>query len=105
MDIRNIYAVSNLVLSLSQKPESFGRTVLEALSLGIQVVGYNHGGVGDLLSRLFPSGRVKPGDLPGLIDCCEALMKRPQEVLDEQPYVLQRMLDNTLALYQKLTTP
>lgn len=100
MDIRNIYSVSNLVLSLSKKPESFGRTVLEALSLGVQVVGYDHGGVGDLLSSLFPSGRVKPGNLPALIDCCETLIKRPQTVSDKQPYVLQRMLDETLALYQ-----
>lgn len=102
MDIRNIYAVSNLVLSLSRKPESFGRTVLEALSLGVQVVGYDHGGVGDLLSELFPPGRVQPGDYEGLIDRCETLIRNPSEVSSDQPFVLQRMLDETLALYQSL---
>ncbi|MEZ5579451.1 MAG: glycosyltransferase family 4 protein [Candidatus Competibacteraceae bacterium] len=55
-DMRDIYAVSTLVLSLSAKPESFGRTVLEALSLGRPVVGYAHGGVGEILDRLYPAG-------------------------------------------------
>ncbi|MDA3913552.1 glycosyltransferase, partial [Oleiagrimonas sp.] len=32
-DVRDIYAVSSLILQLSNKPESFGRTVIEALSL------------------------------------------------------------------------
>ena len=102
MDVRNIYAASNLVFSLSQKPESFGRTMLEALSLGVQVVGYDHGGVGELLARLFPEGRVKPGDRQALIACCETLLKRPQPVSDEQPFVLQRTLDETLALYGEI---
>lgn len=55
-DLREIFAVSNVVLSLSTQPESFGRTVLEALSLGVPVVGYDHGGVGEILNSLFPEG-------------------------------------------------
>jgi glycosyltransferase involved in cell wall biosynthesis len=53
-DMREIYAVSTLVLSLSAKPESFGRTVLEALSLGVPVIGYDHGGVGEILVGSIP---------------------------------------------------
>ena len=34
-DIRDIYAVSDVVVSLSSKPESFGRTVLEPLAMGV----------------------------------------------------------------------
>ncbi|HVC18014.1 MAG TPA: glycosyltransferase, partial [Rhodanobacter sp.] len=41
-DVRDIYAVSALVLQLSNKPESFGRTVVEALSLCRPVLGYAH---------------------------------------------------------------
>jgi len=33
-DLREVMAVSNLVLCLSKVPEAFGRTTLEALSLG-----------------------------------------------------------------------
>jgi glycosyltransferase involved in cell wall biosynthesis len=47
-----------LVLQLSAKPESFGRTVVEALSSGAPVVGWDHGGVGELLARYFPRARA-----------------------------------------------
>lgn len=57
-DMRDVYAVSDVVLSLSKKPESFGRTVLEALSIGTPVVGYDYGGVGEVLANFFPIGRV-----------------------------------------------
>ena len=39
-DIRDIVAASSIVLSLAQEPESFGRPVLEALYMGVPVVGY-----------------------------------------------------------------
>ncbi len=55
-DIRDVYAASNLILSLSAKPESFGRTVLEPLRLGVPTIGYDHGGVGEILAALFPKG-------------------------------------------------
>ena len=42
-DVRDVYAVSSLVLQLSNKPESFGRTVIEALALCRPVLGYDHG--------------------------------------------------------------
>jgi glycosyltransferase involved in cell wall biosynthesis len=35
-----------------------GRTVLEALAVGRPVVGWDHGGVGELLRQLFPQGAV-----------------------------------------------
>ncbi|MDN5923398.1 MAG: glycosyltransferase, partial [Xanthomonadales bacterium] len=38
-DVRDIYAIAALVLQLSVKPESFGRTVIEALSLCRPVLG------------------------------------------------------------------
>jgi glycosyltransferase involved in cell wall biosynthesis/uncharacterized Zn-finger protein len=49
--IAQAYAASDLVLQLSRKPEAFGRTVLEALSVGRPVLGWDHGGVGELLAR------------------------------------------------------
>ncbi|MGV2338694.1 MAG UNVERIFIED_CONTAM: glycosyltransferase [Planctomycetaceae bacterium] len=38
-DVRDVYAASAVVLTLSHKPESFGLATAEALSLGIPVVG------------------------------------------------------------------
>lgn len=101
-DIREIDAVSSLVLSLSVQPESFGRTVLEALSLGTPVVGYDHGGVGEILARMYPEGRVPVGDLEALTAKVMALLRQAPPVPPEPAFPLQRMLDQTLALYQAL---
>lgn len=101
-DMRDIYAISTLVLSLSAKPESFGRTVLEALSLGRPVVGYAHGGVGEILERLYPAGRVPPGDVETLVARVAGLLDAPAPVPAEPAFPLRRMLDETLALYAAL---
>lgn len=58
-DVREIYSISRIVLCLSSKPESFGRTVAEAISIGTPVVGYNHGGVAEILAAGFPDGAVE----------------------------------------------
>lgn len=100
-DLREIMAVSDLVLSLSSQPESFGRTVLEALSLGVRVVGYDHGGVGEILRAVYPVGAVAVGDLDALADKVQATL-RAAPPAPAQPYPLQAMLDATLALYRRL---
>jgi glycosyltransferase involved in cell wall biosynthesis len=102
MDVRDILAVSNLVYSLSSTPESFGRTVREALSLGVPVVGYDHGGVGETLRLAYPAGRVTPGDLDALEMVTRELLAHPVEV---PPYTfpsVQDMVDRTIGLYQEL---
>jgi glycosyltransferase involved in cell wall biosynthesis len=101
-DVREIYAISKLVLSLSSRPESFGRTVLEALSLGTPVVGYAHGGVGEILARIYPAGLTPFGDLDALAARVIELLAAAPPVPPEPVFPLQRMLDETLALYQAL---
>lgn len=101
-DLREIMAVSDLVLSLSTKPESFGRTVLEALSMGVPVVGYAHGGVGEQLERLFPQGCVPLGDLDSLVRQCHAVKTATRIKLLASPPTLQDMLGATLAVYESL---
>ncbi len=101
-DLREIMACADIVLSLSTQPESFGRTVLEALSLGIPVIGYDHGGVGEQLQALLPTGRISIGDQA-------ALVARAGQWLDARPdlprghaFTLEHMLQATLALYKGL---
>ena len=48
--VREIYALSNLVISAaSTKPETFGRTAAEALAMNIPVIASAHGGSLDIL--------------------------------------------------------
>ncbi|MYE24513.1 MAG: glycosyltransferase family 4 protein [Gammaproteobacteria bacterium] len=104
-DLRDIMAVASAVVSLSNRPESFGRVTLEALSLGVPVVGYDHGGVGEILERVFPEGRVPVGRP-------DEAANRLAAVLDDEAvarsriqghdFTLQRMCAETLALYEEL---
>ena len=90
-DVRDVYAISALVLQLSNKPESFGRTVIEALSLCRPVLGYDHGGVGELLADLYPVGRVAPGDRARLVERAAELLHRAPAIAPLQRYRLADM--------------
>lgn len=101
-DVRDIYAVSALVLQLSNRPESFGRTVIEALSLCRPVLGYAHGGVGELLAELYPAGRVPPGDRERLVERAAELLRVAPPISPLQSYRLSDMQQATLALYDEV---
>jgi glycosyltransferase involved in cell wall biosynthesis len=100
--IADAYAACDLVLQLSRKPESFGRTVIEALSVGRPVLGWAHGGVGELLAELQPQGAVPPFDEAALLTRANALLTHPPSPLATMPYTLRAMQDATLDLYQEL---
>ena len=73
-DIAQAYAASDLVLQLSTEPEAFGRTTFEALAIGKPVLGWAHGGVGELLQRHFPAGAVRPFDQATLVETAARLL-------------------------------
>lgn len=100
--IAEAYAASDLVLQLSRKPESFGRTVIEALSVGRPVLGWAHGGVGELLAELQPGGAVPAFDETALVSTAQALLRHPPPPLATMPYTLRAMQEATLTLYQEL---
>ena len=60
-----------MVISLTRQPACHDRAILEALSLGKPVAGYDHGIVGELLDIYLPEGRVEPGDTAGIADRLE----------------------------------
>lgn len=103
-DLREILAISDLVLSLTRQPESFGRTTLEALAMGIPVAGYDHGGVGEQLERLFPPGRLAPNDPEESAERIEQLLGGHPAVSQPNPFTLNRMLEDTVATYQELNS-
>lgn len=105
--IARAYAASELVLQLSRKPEAFGRTVVEALSVGRGVLGWDHGGVGELLRELQPAGAVPPFDTAALSRTAVAMLARSasagtREVPLNIPYTLQAMQRATLSVYAEL---
>lgn len=104
------YAACDLVLQLSRKPEAFGRTVVEALSVGRPVLGWDHGGVGELLRELQPAGAIAPFDADALATRAGALLARdaPADVtmpsaIDLSRHSLAAMQAATLAVHDELT--
>ena len=102
-DLREIMAVSDAVVSCAAKPEAFGRVTLEALSMGIPVAGYDHGGVREQLNALLPLGKVPVGDIATMAQMLTAWQKNPPVPKKENPFTLEAMLSKTLRIYQNLT--
>ncbi len=101
-DVADVYAISDLVLQLSSKPEAFGRTVIEALHMGVPVLGFEHGGVGELLRELYPAGAVPLGDSAALLQAAQSLLEAAPAVAEFQGYRLADMQQATLDLYAEL---
>ncbi|WP_151671417.1 glycosyltransferase family 4 protein [Nitrincola schmidtii] len=98
-DMREIYAISDVVLSLSKKPESFGRTVLEAISIGTPVVGYDHGGVGEILGELFPEGLVNSMEKNNLVKFTKNALSKKTNAKVDKKMLLGSMIERTIQIY------
>jgi glycosyltransferase involved in cell wall biosynthesis len=98
-DLRELMAVSDIVMALSQQPESFGLTVLEALSLRKPVVGYDCGGVGELLAALYPTGKVPPNSSNGLFLTTTQILKNPSQPSPNELFTLEKSLASTADIY------
>lgn len=101
-DIREWLAFSDVVLSLSSQAETFGRTALEALSVGTPVIGWNRGGVAEILSQLYPQGLITVDDQTALLNTLKTHIDTPQTVAPVQMFSLKEMCDQTLAVYQQI---
>lgn len=102
-DLKDIMAISDVVLSLSTEPESFGRVSLEALSLGRPVLGYAHGGVGEQLAAMYPAGAIVLGDTDAAATTLSSWYRDgAPDVPSARPFTLAAMQSQTLALYRDL---
>ena len=100
-DMKEIMKSSDLVLSLAKIPEAFGRTALEALSLGTPVVAYDHGGAHEVLTALYPNGLVPANDIEQTVEKIAQLCEE-NVILDRQnPFTLSSMLDKTIQVYEQ----
>ena len=101
-DLKDIMAVSDIVFSLAREPEGFGRTALEALSIGRPVIAYDHGGAAEVLSEIFPQGRVTALDTDAAFEKLAAFYKSIPLVKQHNPFTLDRMTTKTIELYEML---
>ena len=100
--VAEIYALSNVVVSSSKKPESFGRSVAEALALGTPVVATNHGGVLDIIVEgengfFYPVGESEV--------LAEKILKSNELKFDGYNYIatnfsLDNMVEKTIEVYE-----
>ncbi len=100
--IEQIYALSDIVVSSSKKPESFGRAVAEAIALNTPVVATNHGGVKDIIRDGESGYFFEVGDDEGL---AKNILKSQNLNFDGYNYIsknfsLENMVNKTIAVYE-----
>ncbi len=103
-DIKDVVAACDVSVSTSIKPpESFGRAVLESVRLGKITLGYNHGGVGEVLGKVFPQGLIPLQDIAALADGLQKA--RDGEIIpprETSEFLLETMQSKTLDIYRGL---
>jgi len=102
--VAEIYALSDVVVSSSKKPESFGRSVAEAIAMNTPVVATRHGGVLDIVQEGVHGYFYTPGNAGELADT----IKRARRLrFDGHRYIfenfsLEKMVEDTLKVYAKV---
>lgn len=102
--IAEIYALSDVVVSSSKKPESFGRAVAEAIALNTPVVATNHGGVKDIIIDNVNGFFFEVGDEKELAN---NILKSKNLKFNGYNYIasnfsLGNMVKNTIEVYKKV---
>lgn len=102
--IAEIYALSDVVVSSSKKPESFGRAVAEAIALNTPVIATNHGGVKDIIIDNINGFFFEVGDEKEL---ASNILKSKNLKFNGYNYIasnfsLENMVDKTIEVYKKV---
>ena len=104
--IPEIDALADVVCSCNvKKPESFGRTVAEALAMDTPVIAAAHGGVLDIVREGVDGFLVPPGDSHALAQALIQIRRTPLRNLRQhiaENFTADRMVADTLALYNSL---
>ena len=103
--ITEVYALSDVIVSSSKKPESFGRAVAEAIALNTPVIATNHGGVKDIVVESENGFFFEIGDDRKL---SENILKSKELKFDGYKYIsenfsLNNMLNKTFEVYDNVT--
>jgi glycosyltransferase involved in cell wall biosynthesis len=100
--VAEIYALCDVVVSSSKKPESFGRAAAEALAMNVPVAATAHGGVLDIVREgetgfLFPPG--DPAALAAAMERCLGLRGADLRGFVARNFTLDAMVSRTLEVY------
>lgn len=104
--IEQIYALSDVVVSSSKKPESFGRAVAEAIALNTPVIATNHGGVKDIIIENENGFLFEVGDQKQLSDSIEKSVNLNFNGYNyiSNNFSLENMVEKTLNVYKGLNS-
>ena len=102
--IEQIYALSDVIVSSSKKPESFGRAVAEAICMNKPVIATNHGGVKDIIIENVNGFFFEVGDDKELAN---NILKSRTLTFDGYSYIsinfsLENMVSKTIEVYKDL---
>ena len=89
----------------SNKPESFGRSILEPLSIGIPSIGYNRGGVQEILEELYPYGAVEPDDAESMLQKSLSILDgNNTNIKENKKFLKSNMCQETINFYKEIIT-
>ena len=111
-DMPAVYALANIVVVPSLKPEPFGRVVIEAQAMEKPVVVANHGGAAETVEENVTGYLFKPGSVNNLVFVLDQLMEKTDADLNwigrlareavQKKYTLQQMQCKTLSVYNEI---
>ncbi|AKJ64444.1 glycosyltransferase family 4 protein [Kiritimatiella glycovorans] len=104
--VPEVYALSRAVLSCSLKPESFGRSLTEALAMNTPVIAPRHGGALDIVRDGVQGYLFEPDDDEQLAAAIVRVLEREWTGLRDhvlRNFTLDRMTAQVLEVYDSLT--
>jgi glycosyltransferase involved in cell wall biosynthesis len=103
-----IYALSDVLVSSSKKPESFGRTLIEAMAMNTPVIATRHGGALDIIEEGSNGFLVAPGNANELATAIirQHGIHRPALRADVlRRFTLDQMVEKTIGVYRNIIKP
>ncbi|MFC1467974.1 glycosyltransferase family 4 protein [Verrucomicrobiota bacterium] len=100
-----IYSLSDLLISCSKKPESFGRTLIEAMAMNTPVIATRHGGALDIIQEDNIGALFVPGNASELTKLIYDRKNAEPENLRKyilKHFTLNKTNQNTIYTYENL---
>jgi len=104
--VAEIYQLSRVVVSCSRKPESFGRSLVEALAMERPVIATRHGGALEIVREGRDGFLFAPGEAAALASSLVAASRQTFAGLRYDAlsrFSLETMVEQTLAVYTEVS--